>query len=303
MRGADAGYMGSLSSLIVGMSTVAIAIATTELTSQVDIWSNPLIWTGIALIVFAPLPLIFARLSRSPGLSYITYAGQLENSSRILDSDTSSMTMRKLAVGALWGILNVSAELHNDVVAILADFVRGNAIKTIQKERPDSDVQAALTALARRPVRSEDAPLDLSATNLSGAVLCGANLRSAALRDSNLSGALLYGADLSNANLQSADLSRAWLNKLDENSPPDVDFSVPREARRASGFRSARRARAKNLECTIPRKSPGADLSGANINSVKLADANLRGARVDVDQSLPPEWRRDPRTGLAVENL
>jgi hypothetical protein len=303
MRGIH-GYLGLIATFIVGASAVVMSLGTTETSTHVDIWSNPYFLTGIGLVVFPLiLLLIFMRPSRSPGISYLTYAGQLENANRILDSGNSSITMRKLAVGTLWGMLHESSELHTDVVSILTNFVRSKAMKTSRKKRPDFDVQAALTALAHRPRRTEGVVLDLSATNLAGAVLCGANLRYADLCDSNLSGALLCGADLSNANLQSADLSHAWLNKIDRNSTPEMDARVPQGARWAWISRATTRGKVNSLECTIPRKSSGANLSGANMTSVKLTDANLYGARVDENQSLPPEWTRDSRSGLAVRNL
>jgi len=81
---------------------------------------------------------------------------------------------------------------------------------------------------------------------LSGAYLCGANLRGTDLHKANLSGtylheADLYKADLSGADLRHADLSGAYLYKA-------------------------------NLS--------GADLSGVDLSGADLSDANLSGANL-----------------------
>lgn len=294
----NAGLAVGVGAVMVGAAAVATSIATLEESTHVDIWSSSWIWVGVSLTTLGLAVTLFFIITwsnRAPELAVLQYYDLLDRAMRLLDSGTS--LMRKIGVELLGEVLHRSSELHSHVVAILTDFVRSNATEASQKERPEHDVQAALTALGCRPKRPEDTPLDLSATNLSGAVLFGANLRNALLCDSNLSGAFLCGADLSNANLRSADLSHAWLNKIDKRSGSYADILQRMRLVSSSKFR---RDGATGLSRTFPRKSLGADLSGANMSSAKLTNAHLLGARVDEDQFLPPEWRRDPRTGLVV---
>lgn len=293
----NAGLAAGVGAVMVGAATEATSIATLEST-HVDIWSSSWIWVGVSLTTLGLAVTLFFIVTwsnRAPELAVLQYYDLLDRAMRLLDSGTSSM--RKIGVELLGEVLRRSFELHSHVVTILTDFIRSNATKTSQKEIPEHDIQAALTALGHRPKRPEDTPIDLSATNLSGAVLFRANLRNALLCDSNLSGAFLCGADLSNANLQSADLSHAWLNKIDKHSASDA--GILQRMRLVSGSKFMR-GRAIGLQRTFPRKSSGADLSGANMISAKLNNAHLLGARVDEDQFLPPEWGRDQRTGLVV---
>jgi len=74
-----------------------------------------------------------------------------------------------------------------------------------------TDVQTALTIVARRPRSGEHEEIDLSGADLSGAQLYSAKLAGANLVEANLSGAMLIQADLSKAGLIGADLSRAEL--------------------------------------------------------------------------------------------
>lgn len=287
MSGPSAGLAAAVGAVIVGAGTVATSIATMETSTHVDIWSNSWVWAGVGLTVLGLAVTLFFIITwhRVPELAGLRYYDLLDRAMRYLESGT--LVMRKMGVELLREVLRSSSELHGHVIAILTDFVRSSTTNTRQRENPEIDVQAALTTLGHRPRRPESVPLDLSAANLAGAILFGANLRNAVLRDSNLSGAILCGADLSNADLHSADLSHSWLNKIDERPGSDLDVNIPRDARLTSNVK-------------FPRKSSGADLSGANMTSVKLTNAHLYGARVDKEHSLPIEWMRDPHTGLVV---
>lgn len=91
----------------------------------------------------------------------------------------------------------------------------GMAIKPRYPERPEADVQAALTALTRPVSRrhvSRNEVIDLSDLYLSKARLIGADLSRAILDRAVLSHARLDGADLSQAWLDRADLSHAFLS-------------------------------------------------------------------------------------------
>ncbi|WP_460303210.1 pentapeptide repeat-containing protein [Actinocorallia aurea] len=128
-------------------------------------------------------------------------------------------------------------------------------------DEPDTDVQAALSVLARRPADPAGAPtLDLHGIrtpngSLSAANLVGANLNETTLYSAELAGAglrdsSLRDAGLADANLHTADLRGANLNKADLNLTNLHDANLR-----------------------------GADLSGAKLQDADLRGADLRGVR------------------------
>jgi hypothetical protein len=171
--------------------------------------------------------------------------------------------MRLGGIYALEGVMNdkTSPQYHRPVLEALCAFVRENTIgKTApdkpaadaSKDKPATDVQAALTIIGRRikgPGLVDLANVSVPVADLIGADLLGANLSGADLRGANLSGANLYGADLRGANLSGANLSGA------------------------------------NLSGELV----GADLSDANLSGANLIGANLSGAslsRADLSGAL-----------------
>jgi hypothetical protein len=126
---------------------------------------------------------------------------------------------------ALAHVANDSRPHHDDVIEVLEAFIRRRAPAarrddgpTLGKppppplpERPEADVQAALTALAHRTHRPERRTLDLSKLHLPEARLAEADLSRAflldvKLKDADLRYAYLWGANLWGANLRDADL-------------------------------------------------------------------------------------------------
>jgi uncharacterized protein YjbI with pentapeptide repeats len=118
-----------------------------------------------------------------------------------------------------------------EIMEMLTIFVRYNAPYTPQdksksnfKTKIRTDIQAALTVIARRDVKKdqENQILDLSNTDMRGVNLDGANLAGvnlyqvnlakANLKNANLSGTILSAANLSEANLSGANLAGAILN-------------------------------------------------------------------------------------------
>lgn len=176
----------------------------------------------------------------------------------LLASD--KLTERLGGVYALELLMRESEHEHQTASAVLAAFVRERA--PLGKEppgpRPETDVQAALSVLGRRPLRHEDHPIDLSYSNLSGAVLKDARLSGADLShcilqgtdltDANLHGAALVGADLSEARLWGTSLIGADL-----------------------------------VRCTAARSHPqlarltGADLRGADFQQARIEHCDMRG--------------------------
>src|SRR5664280_1195154 len=85
------------------------------------------------------------------------------------------------------------------------------APRPVQPDRPDADVQAALTVLGRRTAVAAENPIDLTGTHLTGAQLDGANLTRARFSEANLTGARLWRANLTDARLGGANLTDARL--------------------------------------------------------------------------------------------
>jgi Pentapeptide repeats (8 copies) len=121
---------------------------------------------------------------------------------------------------------------------------------------PATDVQAALTVLARRNPAHDRDPINLSRAQLQGAYLPGAQLR-----DADLSNAQLRGADLSYARLQGAYLVDAQLQDV-----------VLLEAQ----LQDAVLLDAQLQDARLPH----AQLQGANLIGAQLQGANLIGAQL-----------------------
>jgi uncharacterized protein YjbI with pentapeptide repeats len=162
---------------------------------------------------------------------------------------SDKMVLRVGGIYALEGVMNGSAQYSGPVLEALCAYVRDGTKTLGGEDPPATDIQAALTVIARRDptvrsidLRSAHIPkANLSGADLSGARmqladLSGANLFSADLNNAYLSGIRLNGAKLMLADLENADLSGASLL--------DVDLS-------------------------------GADLTGANLSGVTVKQSQL----------------------------
>ena len=160
------------------------------------------------------------------------------------------------------------AEYHVQILRLFCAFVRNPPTRKDGEDGQEAaeettplirtlreDVQAVMGAIGTRRkkhlILEGDArfTLDLHGSNLSDAILIGANLFGAILMDTNLSGARLMGALLSDALLHEADLSGAKLSlngqnpvsgltqsqidkaRADENNPPELDGVADVETR------------------------------------------------------------------------
>jgi hypothetical protein len=114
---------------------------------------------------------------------------------------SDKIVMRLGGIYALEGVMNTFEQYHGPVLEALCAFVRESTIgKTVPKDKPTSDVQAALTVIGRR-IKGP------GAVDLANVSIPGANLESHA----DLSGADLTGARLTKANMSGADLTGANL--------------------------------------------------------------------------------------------
>ncbi len=143
---------------------------------------------------------------------------------------SSELYVRIGGVHALEHVMRDSASHHDDVVEVLAAFIRDRVPATHHQlgshawmhpvtasvddlpPQPEPDVQAALTALAQRPRRPERRNIDLTGLHLTRAQLGGAGLTGAELVGANLTHAWLRGANLTRADLGFANLTRAQLS-------------------------------------------------------------------------------------------
>jgi uncharacterized protein YjbI with pentapeptide repeats len=162
---------------------------------------------------------------------------------------------------ALFQFLQQQQAAHDKpVLEALCAFVREKTIRKIpSKDKPATDVQAALTVIGRRiegPGVVDLANISIPETDLRGADLNGANLSGAYLIGINLLGANLIGADLRRANLSYA--------KLRGDNLIGADLSGVNLSRADLG--------GANLS--------GANLSRANLSGTDLRDANLSGANL-----------------------
>jgi hypothetical protein len=154
-------------------------------------------------------------------------------------------------------------------------------------ERADKDLQAAISAIARRRwLNTEPDRIDLAGLNLSLIMAShgkfkdvsfnGSNLNKAALVFADLRYAALLHVDLRNANLLEARLNGAYMAEADL---------------RGAHFQGA------DFENTI---LSNANLCGVNLSDVKnLRVQQILGAKIDDDTRLPP----DIKTELEAEKV
>jgi uncharacterized protein YjbI with pentapeptide repeats len=210
---------------------------------------------------------------------------------------STELYVRIGGVHALVHVMRDSPYHHDDVIEVLTQFIRGRvplarpsgrqdqfdrkawmhpvtgSVPDPLPAEPTPDVQAALTALAHRPLRPERRDIDLHDLHLTRANLSGANLTGAFLDSANLTRAFLGDANLTLAFLDSANLTRAHLTRANLTG---------------AGLRGADLTCALLLGANLTgallygANLTGADLRGANLTCAFLDGANLTGARLDV---------------------
>jgi uncharacterized protein YjbI with pentapeptide repeats len=163
------------------------------------------------------------------------------------------------------------------------------------KDKPDLDVQAALTAIGRRNMDNdpEDMEVDLSRTDIRGADLSSANLKK-----TNLSSANLEGADLSSANLEGAFLIDAHLEKADLSSSRLKSAYLTLSDLEKADLSFANLNGAELIfscleEADLERATLfKADLGGAVLSKARgLTEDQLRSAILNHETKLPPKFQ------------
>lgn len=173
-------------------------------------------------------------------------------------------------LGGIYALERLSRDSSRDqptIVDLLAAFVRTRARPAFDCDfpdranvHPDSDVQAALTAIGRRDRTRPDAgKINLSHLCLSGVDLAEATLAYADLSFTTLEGANLSRVNLDNANLYHADLAETDLADASLNSVNLAQSSLCRTSL----------SRASLVKALVR----GADLSNAKLDNADLSQA------------------------------
>lgn len=205
---------------------------------------------------------------------------------------SDKLTERLGGVYALEHLIRESEQDHVTVVNVLAAFIRDNAPadpllptgasgggSSPAPQRPSTDIQAAITVLARRPARPEPDPLDLSRTNL-----CLVNLTNARLSGARLTGAWLDLADLTKADLRGADLSGARLRSAilegAHMTGAHLEIADLRETRLGAAQLQHAGLSQTQLQYAdlFNVQLQGAQMAGAQFEGATLTGAQLQGA-------------------------
>lgn len=187
------------------------------------------------------------------------------------------------------------------VLEVLTAYIREHSTKVgdtrhlgsneVNTLRVPTDIQAALTVIARCHSQFETSHLDFQdayliqanliqanfqGANFQGTYLIGTNLREADLREANLRNADLLSANLSGADLTQANLSSANLLGTNLNSANFQNADLT-----GANLRGAYLGNANLLEANLNSADLiGVYLSDANLSQAKLIGANLRTAKL-----------------------
>ncbi|WP_405857591.1 pentapeptide repeat-containing protein [Streptomyces sp. NBC_00090] len=220
--------------------------------------------------------------------------GQITSRFNVAVQNLGSKTLdvRLGGIYALQRIMQDSPRDHPTIVAVLSAYVREHApdpkgASTGADHRPSTDIQAAVTVLARRnPEPDADAVVDLQFSDLRAVRLDHPHLGSANLAYSDLRFAVLSYSDLSNADighasLSGADLADSQLSEVDLRGSTLTGSRLMRSDLRRADLTGAELADARLAGANLTRANltganlTGADLSGANLTGANLTDANL----------------------------
>ena len=272
------------------------------------------------------------------GLAFTARTYNLSRRGQLTDRYTKAIeqlasdkpTERLGGVYALEHLMRESEQDHVTVVNVLAAFIRDNAPadpllqpgsekgeSSPELRRPSTDIQAAVSVLARRPVRPEPDPLDLSGTNLRRVDLANARLSGARLTNSWMELTKLTKADLRGADLSGA---RLWSAILEGARVTGAHLS-------GADLRSARLGGAQLQNADLSQTQlqyadlfnvqlQGARMAGAQFEKAILTGAQLQGALLIAEIPIyaggpdgrplsdePVEVMRIPARGLTAEQL
>ena len=180
----------------------------------------------LGILVIGALWVAWRRATAAEQTVEVAREGQItERFTRAVEQlgNRESMAMRLGGIYALERIAKDSPKDHWQVMEVLTAYVRENSlwgmypsVKHSYRKIP-SDIQAILTVIGRQNAKY-DGPkqrLDLTHTDLRGAILLKANFQGTNLEYANLEGARLGDANLQGANFSEAILKNATLVKAD----------------------------------------------------------------------------------------
>ncbi len=134
------------------------------------------------------------------------------------NSGIPSLERRIGAIFVLEKTANNNADYYPQVMEILCSYIRLNSpVNNENRVKISEDIQTAITVIGRCLPKSNHNPrrLNLSYTNLNGAIMYGANLVNAQLIGVDLYNCDLEMADLRKANLENANLMNVKAYKAD----------------------------------------------------------------------------------------
>ncbi|MFH8752966.1 pentapeptide repeat-containing protein [Streptomyces rimosus] len=231
---------------------------------------------------------------------------------------SSKQTERLCGIYAFERIMRDSEKDYETVLEVFAAFIRQHArqegVDRDESSRPQEDINAALTAICRRPNRDTEIAIDLSHVDLRGARFLGplkdnaapvADLRGFNLEHAWLQGAKFPGALLRRANLQYANLAGAHLVHCDLSSARLRGASLVGANLMMANLDGAwlRNCRMENttLGGIGNWGSGAANLKNADLWEVTgLQVENLTSARIYESTVLPLELAKD---GLVVSRI
>lgn len=215
---------------------------------------------------------------------YLNRRGQITDrfGKAISQLASEALSERLGGIYALEYVMRESPKEHENVVSTLSAFIRDTAPRLLTDEdiqaqdvvyprrnthslipHPKADVQAALTVLARRPLRAEALRLNLSDSDLRGAHIPGARFASCYFSRSDLRGSYIRGAHLRAAVFAGTHLEGVNLIEADLRLS-DMSASL-------TGANLAK-----------------SDIRGADLRkSIGLDQKSLKGAKRDKDTQLP----------------
>ena len=197
---------------------------------------------------------------------------------------SQSLDVRLGGIYALQRIMQDSARDQPTIVSVLAAFAQRHAgpsskslkeplADSVDTYKPKTDVQAAITTLARRrPERDSGTTIDLTYTDLRGLRFTGKasiNLPEVDLSDADLRWSTLTGADLRRAALNFANLESAY---LDEANLREVNLGA---AKLGGAVLTGANLRGADMTCL------GATFSGTGQEIEKTGCVDLQYAWLD----------------------
>lgn len=193
----------------------------------------------------------------------------------------------EVCLSGIYALERIARDSEKDywsVMEVLTAYVRENAPwQEVQPQAPPrfpTDIQAILTVLRRRTwadEKGQDQSLDLSRTDIQGAVLVGAYLEGVNFSKARLGGALLTGAHLEGADLSEAHLEGAHLRGAHLEG---ADLTAAHLER--ANLRGAHLMRALLVGAYLEEANlSGTHLEGAELAAAHLEGANLKGAHLE----------------------